>query len=275
MGRSRRNRLFKDSETRKEHPGQPTGAVRNLQGAMAVRADGEQKNGAMKKPYPICPTIESASVGLFKGLTKTQIDVIKTAGAERKFGASETIVRSKEPAIRLFLVEKGCVNYSVVTSEGREILLGRLAPGDVFGVGAFLSEPAEHFGTAKAINCTEVLTWDCQLIRQLARAYPRLAENALAIALRSINGHAERHIALVSRTARERVARALTILGTRVGRVLSAGVEIDIKNEDLASLADVNLFTASRLLQLWERKGILAKSRGRVLIRFPEKLFAA
>jgi len=49
-------------------------------------------------------------------------------------------------------------------------------------------------------------------------------------------------------------------------------VEIDIKNEDLASLADISFFTASRFLQEWERKGAVEKSRGKVLIRCPEKL---
>ncbi len=214
------------------------------------------------------------AVSLFKGLTETEINVIKAAAVERAFELSEVIVRSNEPVARLFLVGKGCVNYSVVTRDGREILLGRLTPGDVFGVAAFLSQPTRHLGTAKAVRETEVLMWESHLIRQLAKSYPRMAENALSIALTSITVHAERHIKLFSNTARERVACALTNLA-RMGRTLTAGVEIDIKNEDLASLADVNLFTASRLLQLWERKGILAKSRGKVLIRFPEKLFAA
>jgi CRP-like cAMP-binding protein len=237
---------------------------------MAIRRIEQIRNS-----QPTCPSIEPAAVGFFRGLTKTEIYVVKTTAVKRKFKASEIIARCAEPAVSLFLVEKGCVNYSVVTSDGREVLLERLAPGDVFGITALLSETPSDLGTAKAVNDTEVLAWDCHLIRQLAKAYPRLCENALAIALRSITYHAERHVGLFSKTARERVASALTNLGARVGRVLADGIEIDIKNEDLASLADVNLFTASRLLQLWERKGILTKSRGRVLIRFPEKLFAA
>jgi hypothetical protein len=48
-----------------------------------------------------------------------------------------------------------------------------------------------------------------------------------------------------------------------------------VKNEGLASLADINIFTASRLLKNWERKGALQKYRGRVLIRCPEKLLAS
>jgi CRP-like cAMP-binding protein len=82
-------------------------------------------------------------------------------------------------------------------------------------------------------------------------------------------------MALVSDTAEERLAYTLTQLGSRAGHMLSTGLEVEIKNEDLASLADISLFTASRLLQNWERKGALEKHRGRVLILCPEKLLVA
>jgi CRP-like cAMP-binding protein len=53
-----------------------------------------------------------------------------------------------------------------------------------------------------------------------------------------------------------------------------AGVEVEITNQDLASLADVSFFTASRVLKRWERDRTLEKSRGKVLIRCPEKLLS-
>jgi CRP-like cAMP-binding protein len=52
-------------------------------------------------------------------------------------------------------------------------------------------------------------------------------------------------------------------------------VEVDIKNEDLASLADVSFFTVSRLMSNWDREGVVKKSRGKIVIRSPEKLLAA
>jgi CRP-like cAMP-binding protein len=57
--------------------------------------------------------------------------------------------------------------------------------------------------------------------------------------------------------------------------LLPSGMEIEIKNEDLASLADISFFTATRFLKAWERKGAVKKSRGKVIIRSPEKLLAA
>jgi hypothetical protein len=74
----------------------------------------------------------------------------------------------------------------------------------------------------------------------------------------------ERHIGLLMDPAEERLARVLIGLASCVGCTLKGGIQIDIKNEDLASLADVSRFTASRLLKQWERKGAVEKSRGKV-----------
>ena len=219
--------------------------------------------------------IEPAKIGLFKGLMQIEIRAILDHATKRQFDASDIIVRHTEPGNRLFVVQTGNIDYQIETSEGKNILLWRFVPGDIFGVAAFLTEPTGYLGTAKSVFRSEVLSWDRRIALQLARAYPRLSENALRTALRYIALHTERHMRLVSGNAQERIAFALTSLGSRAGHALPTGLEIDIKNEDLASLADVNFFTATRLLKAWERKGAVEKSRGKVIIRSPEKLIAA
>jgi len=218
--------------------------------------------------------IEPASVRFFTGLEKSETSVILAAATRQKFKQGEIIARADEPASRLYLVREGSVDYFVLTHDGREVLLRRLVSGNIFGVAAFLSQPVGYVGTSKAVHTSEVFVWEHAVIRQLAKAYPQLGENALRTVLRYVALFAERHIALVSKPAQERLAYALTSLGSRAGHLVPNGVEIDIKNEDLASLADVSFFTASRFLQEWERKGAVEKSRGKVLIRSPEKLLA-
>ena len=207
-------------------------------------------------------------------LEKSEIREILASATRRKYKGEEVIARADEPATHMFLVKDGFVDYFVVTSDGREILLRRLVSGNIFGVAAFLSDPVGYVGTSKAVHSSEVFTWEHAVIRRLAKDFPKLGENALRTLLRYIALFAERHIALVSKPAQERLAFALTSLGSRAGHMVPSGVEINIKNEDLASLADVSFFTASRFLQDWERKGALEKSRGKVLIRSPEKLLA-
>jgi len=219
--------------------------------------------------------ISPASVQLFSGLQENEIKTIQAAAMRRKFQASQIIITANEPARSLFLVGTGCVDYYVTNEAGQDILLRRLAAGDVFGVGSLLSKPVGYIGTAKAVEHIQALEWQDRVIRQLARTYPQLIENALRTALRYLALYAKRHIGLVSNTAQERLACALSSLGSRTGHAVPGGVEIGVKNEDLASLADVSFFTASRVLKDWDRHGVVEKTRGKVIIRSPEKLLAA
>jgi CRP-like cAMP-binding protein len=229
----------------------------------------------MHNSQRVAPVTTPLSIGLFRGLHKHEIDVIQAGAVKRTFVESQIIISPEEPSAHLFVVDVGCVDFFVVTNEGREILLRRLVPGNAFGFATFLSEPNGYFGTAKAVHETEALVWERRVVRQLAVAYPRLVENALHASLHYLALYAKRHIRLVSNTAQEKVAYALTNLGSRTGHVLPGGVEVEIKNEDLASLADVDYFTVSRIFGEWERQKVVQKSRGKVLIRCPEKLLAA
>jgi CRP-like cAMP-binding protein len=217
---------------------------------------------------------ELASSRLFSGLTKDEVNAILTAAARRRFEAAETVIEAENPATHLIMVASGSANYFVVSEAGNRILLRRMLPGNVFGVAAFLPHPSRYLGTATAVRSLEILTWDHRLIRGLARAYPRLVDNAFRITLHYIAVYAERHTRLLSCTASDRLASVLSSLACRMGHTQPAGVQVDVKNDDLAALADVSPFTTSRLLNEWERKGTVEKSRGKVLIRCPEKLIA-
>jgi CRP/FNR family transcriptional regulator, nitrogen oxide reductase regulator len=218
--------------------------------------------------------LDITSIPLFGGLRKEEIRTILAAATNRKFEKSETLILAESPATRLMVVKTGFVNFYVTTEKGQKLMLRRFVPGNVLGIAAFLDEPMGYLGTATAIGDVEALVWEHSKVIQLARAYPAFFQNAFRIALQYIAIYARRHISLVTNTAQERLAYALTSIGSREGRTLMTGVEVDIRNEDLAALADVGYFTASRLLKKWERAGAVMKSRGKILIRIPEKLLA-
>lgn len=52
---------------------------------------------------------------------------------------------------------------------------------------------------------------------------------------------------------------------------MSASIYTGVRNEESANEANVTPFTVSRLVSEWQRKGILTKSRGKVLVRSPEQ----
>jgi CRP-like cAMP-binding protein len=207
-----------------------------------------------------------------EGIGKPEIDAILSKATIRGFQAKEVIFRSGELAKRLYLLRKGSVKFYRVSHHGNEVVLGWLMPGEVFGLGTLPAHPLNYLGTAEASDDCEAYVWEHASILRLALHYPRLAANSLRISLHYVAQFAERHISLASCSMEERLARTLTELGDRSGQATPGGVEVDVKNEQLASLADVNYFSTSKLLKKWQRMGAVKKSRGKVLIQCPEKL---
>ena len=105
------------------------------------------------------PRFES-SVRLFDGLNSGDITRILASGIVRRVEAGGIIVHANEPGTHLYLLTKGSVNYFRETSEGKQILIIRLSPGDAFGLGTLLPKPAANIGTAEAVRETELLVWD-------------------------------------------------------------------------------------------------------------------
>ena len=81
------------------------------------------------------------------------------------------------------------------------------------------------------------------------------------------------HGALVSDTARQRLASVLARVAESMGSQVPGGVELQVTNEELASAANITLFTASRILNEWQTARALTKHRGRIILHSPRRLF--
>jgi CRP-like cAMP-binding protein len=209
---------------------------------------------------------------LLAGVEPDARRAILAASHRQTIQPDQVLCRTGEPADRLFVLRKGRVRFGRLASTGREVSMGILGPGDMFGLGSVLAADVDYIGTAEALERGELLVWTRAVIQRFAVEHPRIAGNVLHVALRYAVLFAERHERLLSRTAEQRLAHALMRLGSRGGVPSGPGVQIQIKNEQLASLADVSPFTASRLLKGWERDGAVTKARGAVQILCPEKL---
>jgi CRP-like cAMP-binding protein len=206
------------------------------------------------------------------GLTASAKKVVLQSAELRKFRRNSVIVNTGDSATRLFMLRRGKVKYYRVTRKGDEVLLWWVSQGEAFGIAALSPLPLRYIGTAEAIDDCELLVWNRKKIRHLAAIHDQLSQNALAILLHYLSEYADRLVGTVSETAEHRLAHTLFRLGNRTGRMRPEGVEVSITNEHLSSLADVSAFTASRLLQQWEREGILHKCRGKILMVSPESL---
>lgn len=215
---------------------------------------------------------QSTQSKFLEGIPNHDQQLILGVADRRRVSAKQVIIQSGDEAICLFLLREGNVKYYRVTDRGEELLLKWLIPGDVFGLSTLLKNPPGYIGSAEARKDCTLWAWEHSSICGLSGVYPQLSENALRITVGYLAAYVDRHARLTTKSAEQRLAHTLLRLGHRAGRTHPGGVDIDITNEQLGGLADVGVFTTSRLLSNWERQGTIAKARGTIRIHAPEKL---
>jgi CRP-like cAMP-binding protein len=224
----------------------------------------------MKKSRPTSAVLKP--VILLKGIEQSAMQAILASAEVRRISAKRNITTGGEEATHLFVIREGRAHYYHLTKQGESVLLAWLVPGDVIGLVAMLKVRSTYMATADATSDCELLAWKHSVLCKLVSRHPLLAENGLQIALGYLRSYVGRHIGLVTKTAEERLAQTLLCLVDRSGEVVPDGIDIRATNDQLAGLADISPFTASRVLSNWERAGVLSKGRGRVLLKSPESL---
>ena len=206
------------------------------------------------------------------GLTAEETGIVLAAARHRKYLANSVITNQGHPASHIYIVLTGGVRSFFVTEGGQKLHVHWYPPGELFGGMAMIRRPSEYIVSTEAVKTTHLLIWERASIRGLTARFPRLLDNALMIAGDYLNTSIATQVALSCHTARQRLAEALVNLASGTGRRVSGGIELTVRNEELAAVASVTPFTASRVMSEWQRNGMVAKSRGKVLLRSPERL---
>ena len=207
------------------------------------------------------------------GLARGEVAEILRAAHLRRLRAHTVVAREGQSADEVFLLLEGRARHFTTTREGEKIVVMWVPPGDISGGRALLSRKHKSYLlSTEAVVDSFVLVWGRSTIVALAKRYPRLLENALWIASDYLAVYRDLHIAASYDKADKRVAWVLEKLSGEIGHKVDTGIELKIRNEELANEANVTIFTVSRLLSEWQRKGFLVKSRGRVVVRSLEGL---
>jgi CRP-like cAMP-binding protein len=214
------------------------------------------------------------TIPILEGLRPSDVKEIVAASHILKVGPKDILCSADEPANNLFVLLHGRVKYSRVTPRGEEVILRVMTSTEGFGFTTFLANPPNYLGTAESLVQSELLVWEHEQIFALAARYPQIMSNTLRIALSYLGNLIDRHSNLFDGTASNRIARVLVDLGRRTGAVDHKGIDVNITNEHLGSLADASRFTVSRTLNKWHQQRVISKSRESVRIHSPEALLA-
>lgn len=231
----------------------------------------ERQAGTAAPSITVSPPHQSR---LLDGLTTSDRASVLSAASRRCLKANFVAIHQGDKAESLFLICKGRARHFYITPQGKKLLLFWLTEGQIFGGSALLSTPSEYLVGTEILCDSCLLIWPRRTIRGLAARIPRLLDNALSVATDYLTWYLAAHTSLVSHSAKQRLAHVLVTFANGFGRKTSDGTCVELTNEQLANAANITPFTASRILSSWQRTGAIMKTRGQLVLRSPERLFA-
>ena len=220
----------------------------------------------------IAARVSKLAPKFFEGISPDDLSLILRAARLRRFQANSMISIEGHRAGNLFLILEGRACASITTPKGQKMVLFWIPPGDISGARTLLSRPLEYLASTETVTNSLALVWRRSDILSLSRQHQPLLENALMIASDYVEVWRDLHFEASYHTATQRVARVLGSLAKGMGQKVAGGIELHVTNEKLANQANVTIFTVSRLLSEWHRKGLLMKGRGRVILHSPDEL---
>jgi CRP-like cAMP-binding protein len=208
----------------------------------------------------------------FRGLTAPELHEVVSAADYRRFAADSVMLNQGHRANSVVLLVRGQARTTFTTNGGQRLLLRWLPTGEVVGLAALMPTVKDYILSTEAVKESWGLVWGRTTIRKLALRHPAIWENSFAIVSEALAGYLSVHVSQTRHAAKQRLARTLVDLASAIGIRTSAGVEVGVRNEDLANAANITQFTASRMLNEWQRNGLVTKTRGKIVLRSLESL---
>lgn len=209
------------------------------------------------------------NVSLFESLDDGEIEVLAEVTINRTFGKDGVIILAEEEGDTLFIIKEGQVKVSIVSEEGREVILTLMGSGAVFGELSLLD------GKPRSANV--IATEDTELIMlrrsdfvRLIYKVPQIA-TALLAELASRLRKTDRQIeglALLDVTSR--ISETLLLLAGEQGTEAEEGVVISNRptHQELANMSGTTRETVSRVLKRLESQGYIScKGRKITILR--------
>jgi len=208
---------------------------------------------------------------IFTRISPQDRQEIVRAARKCEFRRCHTIHIEGDPVQQVVLLMSGCAKLTQIGQNGTEVILRLCGPGELVGT-LGLASRGVHCSTAQAIRPCGALVWDMRTFDFLSQRFPELRLNTAIILCRQLKDIEDRFREISTECVPSRLSRQIMRLMNQVGRRENGAVQIDISREELAQLIGTTMYTVSRVLAEWDKKGIVRAGRGAVSVRNVEEL---
>ncbi|HEX8171573.1 MAG TPA: Crp/Fnr family transcriptional regulator [Thermoanaerobaculia bacterium] len=195
---------------------------------------------------------------LFADLDDRELASIANVAKARRYAKDDVIFHADESGDIFCLIREGQVKVTMISPEGKEIILSLLGPGDFFGEMALLDDEPRS-ATVVATETLELVTiWRSDFLQILAENFS-ITKKVLAEISRRLRSASNRIESLATMDVYGRLARFFLDLAKDTGKVLDNGYVAVTRptHQSIANMIGTSRETVSRLIHDLMRQNLL------------------
>ena len=208
------------------------------------------------------------SLPLFSHLRESDLQELERQSIEVPCQKGDFIFREGDPAQWFHIVKKGTVKCVQSSSQGREVTLKVLMPGDLFCCEASALNGSSHPGCAQAMGEATIVKVDRKILLDTLQRNPEAAIEIITYLSDRLREAQEKAKGYALESAEHRVASLLVNLATKAATAEPEGLrlQVHLTRQDFADMAGLTLETASRIMSRFKKAGLIKGTARRLVI---------
>lgn len=211
----------------------------------------------------------------FQGLPPSALEAVWRAGQTAQVPRGAEVFAQGDPAERCYVLLEGRIKLTKVDAAGDAFVVGFITPGEIFACVAVFGEES-YPASATAVEPSRLVGWTHETFQRLVEQYPDIGQNAMHTFGQRLQVSRERAAEMATKSSEQRIAAALLRLARRRSDRPAEDAElrqpIHVSRQDIASMSGTALYTVSRTLQAWSRRGLVEVGRQQVALSDPDEL---
>jgi len=204
---------------------------------------------------------------LFSRLPDEETDAILAHAIIERYPAGAPIFAKGDPGSSMMAVLKGQVMISVLSLDGKLVVLNTINEGEIFGEIALLDGKERSADATAMSNCELLVVARRSFLPLLER--PALTRELLMVLCEKVRRTSEQVEDVLFLDVEARIAKVLLRLaqwGNGPSRP-DARIALRVSQRELGNLVGASRESVNKQLQAWRRAGVIAIENGSIVIR--------
>ena len=214
-------------------------------------------------------------VSVFKEATDDDLKLFVENSILRTIEEGEFFFFQGDPATYFYVLVSGRAKLLQSNPAGQQVNLRTINEWQMFGALGAVRPNATYPATAQALEPSSALAIKSEFLHDIMQTRPYLNISLMQLMTGYIMEMQERYRELATERVERRIALTVLRLASQVGERSGnevTTIELPLSRQDMAEASGTTIFTVSRVLADWERRGVVETGRERVLIRNPHGL---